>query len=217
VYFVAYYAQMAGSLIVALSCLPYFMQRPRPIQTLGVYAWTSLIFSLAQLIGMFLREDVNFIGNIFTLIETAFFAAIFYVALEGKVFHRIILTLITAYAVFALISLLIQLPGLYSWIRFARDFVIVIMALVYFFYLIRELPEEDLLSLPMFWINAGTIFFFSGTLILSIMREYIVYKLNNDFAGFWTFRNFFRFGFCLVLTYASWLSYKSVQNPAKGS
>jgi hypothetical protein len=79
----------------------------------------------------------------------------------------------------------------------------------------RHTPEENILKFPLFWINASTLFYFSGTFVLSLMVGYIIDVLKNDMTGFWAFRNFFRLAFCLVLTYAAWLEWKS--NPARVS
>jgi hypothetical protein len=83
--------------------------------------------------------------------------------------------------------------------------------MAYFFYLLRELPKDDLMQFPMFWINTALLIFFSGTFILSYFREYIVAMMSDRFADYWIFRNFFRFAFCLVLAYAGWLNLKSIR------
>jgi uncharacterized membrane protein YesL len=103
-----------------------------------------------------------------------------------------------------------------SFTRLGRDIVMILCALVYFYYLIRKLPEENLLRFPMFWITASVIFFFCGTLFFSVTADYIVSVLNNDRAGFLAFRNFFRFGFYLMLAYAGWLDYRSVKRAITG-
>ncbi|MBX2969146.1 MAG: hypothetical protein KF803_07225 [Cyclobacteriaceae bacterium] len=75
----------------------------------------------------------------------------------------------------------------------------------------RTLPEEDLLKFPMFWINTAALIFFSGTFILSYLMDYIMAVMRDQFVHFWTFRNFFRFAFCLVLAYAGWLNLKTIR------
>lgn len=82
----------------------------------------------------------------------------------------------------------------------------ILFSVSYFIYLLRQLPEDDLLKFPMFWINSAIVVFFSGVFVLSYFRDYIVLVLEDDTAGFWAFRNFFSTAYWLVLAYAGWLS-----------
>lgn len=63
----------------------------------------------------------------------------------------------------------------------------------------------------MFWINTALLIFFSGNFILSYFREYIITMMGDGFGNYLIFRNFFRFAFCLVLTYAGWLNLKTIR------
>jgi hypothetical protein len=67
------------------------------------------------------------------------------------------------------------------------------------------------MQVPMFWINSAILVFFSGTFILSYFREYIIVMIGDGIADYWTFRNFFRFAFCLVLAYAGWLNLRTIR------
>jgi hypothetical protein len=211
------YLQMAGSLILVISCLPSWRSRATYIKCIGIYAIMSLSLSLTQVLFLEVGVNVNVIGNVYTLAEVLLLASVYITATTSARFGRVIGLLAGLYVVIYFGILIFFSDHFFSLVRFGRDFVMIFFSLLYFYYLIKKLPEGDLLKMQMFWVNAAVIFFFSGTLVLSFMRDYIVYTLHNDFAGFLTYRNFFKFGFCLVLTYASWLSYKSVQNPAKGS
>lgn len=209
-YTISRYFQWAGSLAIAVSCLYHFRQRPVYIKVLGFYAVASILFSLLQEISIqfFSNVGLNSIGNGSVLSEALLLSTIFFYVTEDTLLKRVILFLIILYSLFYLSTFLFFESRSYSYIRFGRDSLMIINALHYFFYLIRRLPEDNLSRFPMFWINAAIIFFFSGTFILSLGVDYIVSVLKDDLSGFWAFRNFFRFAFCLVLSYAGWLDWR---------
>ena len=204
------YFQWVGSIIIAINCLHHFSMRPQYIRALGAYAFISISLSLAQKSSELLFGNVgmNTIGNLWTLCEAWVLGYLFYCVTESVIFRKTIFISATLYTFFYLFTFLLFSNSITSFIRFGRDSLMIFYALAYFYYLIRKLPEENLLRFPMFWINSAIIFFFSGTFVLSLMVDYIVSVLKNDLSGFWAFRNFFRFTFCCVLSYAGWLDWR---------
>jgi hypothetical protein len=209
--------QLIGSILIAICCLSFYKLRPGYIKLLGFYAVISILFSIAQsLVPLRLaRVLVNPIGNGFVLSEALVFGLLYLSVVSSINFRKFLLGSLILFGMLCIIVFLQFPEQSFSLIRFGRDFLLIVYALVYFYYLIKALPEQKLLDFPMFWINSAIIFFFSGTLILSFMRDYLVNVLKNDTAGFWAFRNFFRFAFCVGLAYAGWLDWQKVKLKAK--
>ena len=207
------YAQWAGSFIIFLSYLPSFKYRKPYIKALLFYSIMSIVFQLAQQVSMsfFNSQSVNQIGNGFVFFEASFLSLVFILASESGRLKKVFFTLFILYVAWYVVAFFFFNENMYSVIRTGRDLLMILNSILFFYYLLRNLPEDDLLKFPMFWINSATLFFFSGTFILSIFRDYIVFVLENDMNGFWTFRNFFRFAFCLVLAYAGWLNWRSIK------
>ena len=197
-YLISNYVQMAGSLAIAVSCLLHFKERSSHIKVLGFYAVVSLLFSTGQQTSLFFFSSLylNAIGTWSVVSELIFFSMFFYFVTENPKFKRGIVISVITYLIFCLTAVLFFDDRLYSFTRFGRDSIMIVYALVYFSYLVRKLPENNLLRFPLFWINSSIIFFFSGTFILSLMADYIVSVLNTNLTGFWIFRNLFRFMFC---------------------
>jgi hypothetical protein len=211
--------QWAGSIAVAACCLLYFNKRQSAIKTLGFYGITSILFSFAQRVVIWLSHGdyLNSIGNIYALMEAWTISLLFYFAYHKSSFRKTAIAFAVIYTASYLVTFLFFADRSYSFVRFGRDSLMIAQALIYFFFLLSKLPEEDLLKFPMFWINSAVIFFFSGTFVLSLMADYITTVLNNDLTGFWAFRNFFRFSFCLILAYAGWLDYKAIKTASVNS
>ncbi|HEU5291755.1 MAG TPA: hypothetical protein VFU05_13995, partial [Cyclobacteriaceae bacterium] len=176
-------------------------------KVLGFYAIMSVAFSLAQIASVifFSYAGLNEIGNASVLLELLLFTVFFFYSTNSLRFRKILVVSAVIYGSFYIIVFLFFGERAYSFIRFGRDSLMLFYALMYFYYLIVKIPEENLLTSPTFWINSAIIFFFSGTFVLSLFRDYIVTVLKNDTAGFLAFRNFFRFAFCLVVSYAGWI------------
>src|SRR5687767_6396490 len=97
-YTISRYAQWAGSIIIGISCLPYYYKRPTNVRVLGLYSIASILFSFMQEISLFFSlSRTNFIGNGFVLFETLFFSLVFYFATESTWFKRLIVTSLILY------------------------------------------------------------------------------------------------------------------------
>lgn len=201
-----------------LVCVFYYSQRPIYIRVLGFYAMTSVFFQILLTIAtsLFQNRWVNEIGDTFVLFEGILLPLAFYYALQIRTYRRWIIAGILFYVIIYGSAFFFFGEYFYSIIRGARDLLMILLSISYFIYLMRTLPEEDLLKFPMFWINTAMLIFFSGTFILSYLMDYIMTVMRDQFAHFWTFRNFFRFAFCLVLAYAGWLNLQSIRAQKSG-
>jgi hypothetical protein len=196
-----------GGVLIAASCLSRFKFRKSSIQVLGLYALTSLLFIAFQAIstGFFKNVGINAIGSTFVFFEAVILGLFYSAIAETRSAKKKISLLIILYIVFYAITVLFFQENYYSMVRWSRDLLMIILSLGYFYSLLKNQPEEKLSNSPLFYINVGILFFFSGTLFLSFLIDYMHRTLGYDSTGFWAFRNFYRFAFCLVLAYAGWL------------
>jgi hypothetical protein len=180
---------------------------------LGVFGITSIVFQGFQRLSDFFfnSKGLNEIGDAYVFFEGILLPLVFYYAVQNPIYRRWIIGGIFLYVIIYGCAFLFFNEYFYSIIRGARDLLMILLSISYFVYLMRTLPEEDLLKFPMFWINTAALIFFSGTFILSYLMDYIMAVMRDQFVHFWTFRNFFRFAFCLVLAYAGWLNLKTIR------
>jgi len=197
------------SLVVVSSCLIKYSDRPSYIKTLGFYGIISFLFSTVAKFAVS-GSQVNGILNTYVFCEVIILLILFFLAGRDKLFRSLIVAGCISYVLIFAGAYLYYPSYVFSIIRVARDLLMIFFAISYFIYLLRQLPEEDLLKFPMFWINAAVVIFFSGVFVLSYFRDYIVLVLKDDTAGFWAFRNFFSTAYWLVLAYAGWLNLKTI-------
>jgi hypothetical protein len=215
---ISHYASWLGSLIISIICLIDFKKRPGYVKVLGIYGLNSVLFSLLQELSslLFQNQHINTIGHIYVLLESIILSWLFYLVLPVRRFRQAILISIVLYILVFIFAFSLSPKSAHAIIRSVRDLQLIIFCLGYFFYLLRELPQDDLIQFPMFWISTALLIFFSGTFVLSYFREYIIAMMGDGFGNYWTFRNFFRFAFCLVLAYASWLNLQSIRAQKSG-
>lgn len=201
-----------GNLMVLFFYFPKLRQRQGYSQMLFWYGLIAVFFTLAQdLSGIFLQHHyLHEIGNGFVFSEMVLLGWVFFKAMEESALRKIVQALISFYVLYYVVVLFFFSANSYAWIRWGRDLCMIIISLIFFFYMIRKLPEENLMKFPMFWISATLLFYFSGTFILSFIIDYIRSEFAEYTAKFMSFRNFFRFSICLVLAYAGWLDYQRI-------
>lgn len=204
--------QLLGSAMVALFAFYRFPARGSLITTIGVYATVSVIFQLTQdgIVYLAGEKYTNLIGDLYVGCETLVLLYLFRVAISSALAKKLLLYA-TGFYIVVYVSLMVLDVGPYrSNIRVLRDLLLISSAIMYFFYTMKELPGRNLLHMPMFWFASGILFFFSCTFILSLTMEYIASVMRDDFAYYWSFRNFLRAFFCGVLCLGVWQARRNV-------
>jgi hypothetical protein len=212
-YDISNYSQQFGSLLIALLGIPFFTRRTLPVRIMVFYGANSFVFQLMSWIIVYTktRGMVNVNGNLYTLTEALLLLGFFYTVFKSPSEKKVVIAMAAVYPVLYFIFMSGRWNELVSSIRTMRDLVIIICSIMYFFYLMREMPTNEITKYPMLWIVAGMLCFFSGTFTLSLSLNYLVKVLHNDLALIWSMRNFFRFFFCLVVCYGLWLDYKQLK------
>lgn len=202
------YSQWLGSFTIAVLVFSKLQFYSREIRIIGIVGAVSAFLQFLQTISRhFLGNHyLNAIGDCSVYIETVLLLVFYDQLFRTNKYLRA--TIFSAILVSSVIYVLVLSGNAdYPWyaiLSSARGLQMIIFSLILFFKIIIDLPEENLLVLPIFWINAAILFFFSCTFILSLTMDYIAQVLRNDFGIFWAFRNFLRAGFCVVVCIGIW-------------
>jgi hypothetical protein len=82
---------------------------------------------------------------------------------------------------------------------------------LYFGYLLKYLPSDDLLIVPEFWIASAVLFNFSGYLIITLSYGYLVDVLKENMVLYWSLFNFFTIIFFSLISYSLVLHVKNIK------
>lgn len=202
------YSQWFGSFVILMLVLNSYYTLPWNIRIIGLMGLVSVVFQLLQTISayFFRYQHINAIGDCYVFLETLIFLAYYYILFKEGRLLRIAL-LFSAFLSICVYAMVILADASYPWyavLSTTRNVLLIVFSVITFFKLIKDLPNDNLLSLPTFWINSGILFLYSCTLILSLSMDYILTDLLDDFGAFWAFKNFLRAGFCVVICFGIW-------------
>lgn len=209
------HAQHFGSFLIAVLGLFYFSKREKAIHILVLYGINSVVFQAVPLVFSIDKDgfiDINVTTNIYTLTETLILLYFFYVLFKVLWAKKLIVILSIAYTIFYFALTYDHWQEFLGSIRMLRDLLMISCSLLYFYFLMSDMPTVEITRYPMFWIMAAFIFFFAGTFILSLSADYLIEVLKDDLSYLWPIRNFFRFFFCLVVSYGLWLDLRLVKS-----
>ena len=202
------YSQWLGSFVIMSLVLAYHKRFDWSIKVLGLMGFVSVVFQSLQAVSIefFNTHYLNDIGDCYVFLETLLFLAFYYVLFTSNRYLRFAL-LGSAFLSVSIYSMVLYGDATYPWyavLSATRNLLLILFSVVTFFKLLTDLPNDNLLSLPLFWINSAILFYFSCTFMLSLTMDYIAQVLTNDFKMFWTFKNFLRAGFCVVICIGIW-------------
>jgi len=186
-------------------------EKPLYIKLVGFKSLVSVIFHINIYIFTFVIDaGMNIIlGEIHALIEPILIIIIYTHVNPSK---KYALILYIAYAIFALGDILnmIYLQTSYStsYGKVISSLLFMILSVDFFFRMLRELPANRLSTYPMFWINASTLLFFSSTLVLFVVFDYLVTVLNDNMVFYYSFHNIMRTLFALLFAVGVWQDLK---------
>lgn len=133
--------------------------------------WLVLVSFIMDAIGRMLwlfKVPNLFIGHFSTVFEFWFMIRVFQQALRGFLPKESLTILAVVFTGFAIVNVLF-LQGFdsnNSYTRAIQGICMIVLALLYFLKLARELKVERLEKEPLFWFNAGILMFFSGNLFI---------------------------------------------------
>lgn len=155
--------------------------RLKRLQTIQRYVLALVIVSIlvelaAVLLGRFLHLRNLPLLHVFSVVQFTLLWLIFAQRLIPPFSRRFFGVILVAFWAFALVCA-IWIDGIYNFNAHARSFgaiLVIIFCLSYFYQRLRKLDLENLESDPLFWVATGSLIYFSGSLILFIISNYIL-------------------------------------------
>jgi hypothetical protein len=208
----ANYAQQFASLLIVLLGVLFFHKRTLPIKILAIYGLNSFMFQTAGnlIVHYKIKGVININGNIYVLTELLLLLLFFFALFDSNLFKRVIIGFALVGSVLYFIFIQGQWTVFNGAVRTLRDITIIICSLMYFYFLLSNIPSVSLSKYPMFWINTGLLLLFAGTFTLSLTTDFWATVLETT-DSFWIARNFYRFFCCLMICYGLLLDAKQTK------
>lgn len=196
----------AGSVIIPIvAVLATRKSRSKEITLLLYLLIASLASDLIGLILFQFSRNSYFLVNFFLLIQFLICYQLL-VNTKSAIFLRIIPWAFVI--IFSSNYFFIQGPWVFnSYSNSIACLILMFFSLRFFYFLLRDLPEENVLRIPLFWIAIAVLTYYSGNLLLFIVNNYLTLGSEGSHSAMWILHNFLNFFKNLIFTIAIWQNY----------
>lgn len=209
------------SIIVAIiNLLPVVIYFAKPgdrepvLRLLMIWLFVRFIMDAVSITAMISGAETvaHVVGNCFSVVEIVMIIRMYQMKLSPSLKNPLYILMVSLLAIE--IYQITVTPGIFTFPILSRmvfSAAVALLAILYFFKLLKDLPAIHVYKVPMLWINCGLFVFFAGTFILFITKDYMVSMLANDHSLYWGYHNFL-----MVLSYTLY-SIALYQQSPKGS
>lgn len=180
-------------------------QERRDFIELGLIILLSFLTESAVDIGYWVFDvSVNIVTNVHHIIVFPLIVLLFKRKLNWVNRNAVANTIIFVFLVYALSNFFfIQGPhAINSYTRAVSSVATIIIAITYFYSLIKELPTQSITTLPMFWICAAFLIYRSGTFFIHLSTDYLINVIGDDMTMMWIGNFFLGIIFYSMLCYS---------------
>ena len=170
-------------LIIAFINYKYINDYIRP---LFIYFITSFIAEVITNTMLAYGMKISLALLIYTILEGILISSFYYRFFRQHLKPGIIYVITTAFVLISIACCYVfdfQTADFYA--RAMECFIFTSYCLFLFYYVLKNLVFDNLLSSPIFWINTGILFYFSGNLIIFIFSEYIANHRSPSYILLW--------------------------------
>lgn len=185
------YALIVISWCVTLFGITQFRVLSHPLK---VFVVIRILSSLADLSGLVLvkvfTKNPNAAGIIYTILATSLFFLFFYLSIKKEKLKYPFILAASFLSGFMIMNWgFIQKTENNSYSYALHSIVILTLGLIYFYSLMKDLPNSNLLGSSLFWIMGGIVIYGAGGLFMWIMTDYLVHVVGDNLVGYWSFHN----------------------------
>ncbi len=192
-------SDIVSLLVTTLNLVPiliYFATRSRQDREMRFFAIMLVAHFVADLVGTiaWIGRDAAtslVLANLYSIIEIVMILLLFRAKLDERLKRPL---WIFGGAVLAIqFYQMLVYPGISAFPIFSRMVVslfVTMLAILYFYKLLKDLPEVHIFKVPMLWINIGLLVFFTGNFMLFVLKDYMTDMLANDLRFYWGYHNF---------------------------
>jgi hypothetical protein len=213
------YAALLSSALPLVIIAKVYNEQPPVIRWLSVILTISLSADLgSRLFYAVTSSSPNFIGNVYNHISIPIICIFFYKAIGYRSIKKTLIGINVSYVTFAMCNVFfIQKSAINSFTLMATSVIIIGLSITFFFMLLKELPTQQLHTMPLFWIVSGFFFSFSGKLVVYTTTHYLVTYIKDNLIFVWSFHILLSIIANLLIAYGTWLNLKQISRSISSS
>lgn len=149
--------------------------------------------------------------NIYFFVQFLLLSAIYHRCFDGK--SWVIVLVFCFLAIYVVTTA--YLPNwrtLNTYAMASGSIILVIFALTYLYLNIRESQDFQIFHLPVFWISFAVLFYHSGTLLLTVLNNYLLTNFKDAYGLIWILHNVCNIVKNLLFGLGIWQIYRNMKS-----
>jgi hypothetical protein len=170
--------------------LKYHSKQPQAYRWLAYALLFSLLCDLCSVVLRAFGLSSNIGGITYNIGFLTLYSVFFYRLIGGrrlKMFMILINGLYVPWAIYN--AIFIQKLGINSYSTIAGSLMMLILCVIYYFHLLRELPVQQVYQLPFFWVISSLFFVTSGKLVMYSVINYLTNHYDDNLIRLWIGHN----------------------------
>jgi hypothetical protein len=167
------------SLVLALI---FFARFSKSNKWLSVYLVILPFLVLWMNLEAYQHKNNMYLKHVLAHFEISIFSLYYYFLFEKLLFKRLVLVLFIGYVIFAIFDTTFyeSFTAYPSNIGFVYSLLIILFSLLFFFEIYEKGEVLYIERHPHFWINSALLIYYSGTLILGLFINYLLYRIPRE-------------------------------------
>lgn len=182
---------------ILLPLAVFFFARNRKKLPTGIWLLGALLLAsgLSDILCLVLYKrfgtNPNTVVSIYLCVQFVLLSSIYYTVVTIRAYKKVISSIAILFIVFATVNLFfIQgVTGFNTNLFTISSIVFILYSIIYFYRLIRELPEPFIERMYMFWVNTAVFIYFGINLFLFLTVDRLIMKADNQFLLSWGLHN----------------------------
>jgi hypothetical protein len=150
--------------------------------------WLSVYLVILPFLVLWMNHEAYqhknnmYLKHVLAHFEISIFSVYFYFLFEKLLFKRLVLGLFIGYMIFSVFDTIYYEPfSTYpSNIGFVYSLIVILYSLLFFFEIYEKGEVLYIERHPHFWINSALLIYYSGTLILGLFINYLLYRIPRE-------------------------------------
>lgn len=176
------------------------------------YMFALMLHLTAGLTSVLLYQqnvNPNYGGSMFSILAVIFYAGFFSHAMDLGKKKKPLYIVATAHFIFGVCNLmLIQKATINTYSAISLSVIIISLCLLFFYNLLKRLPTDNLLSMPLFWFITAEFMTNTGQMLMKSFAHFLINIFNDNLIILWIFHHGLGILGNLFITYGAWLVFR---------
>jgi O-antigen/teichoic acid export membrane protein len=160
---------------------------------------------------MLYRNNINpnYAASTYYLMAPILYLGFFTNVMQLGQIKNVFYCLVVAHIIFSACNLLfIQKGTINSYTGISFSIIIISLSLCFFYRLLKNLPTDDLLTLPVFWFVTSEFIVNTGQMLFKSFAHFLIDLFNDNLIVLWVFHHGLGIAGHLVIIYGTWLIFR---------